>query len=262
MDRVIVYDLETQKTFDEVGGQRNAAALGISILGAYDFTEDKYYALREKDLGIFLELLKETKLLIGFNSIKFDNKVLQPYYSNFDVDSVPHLDLLEEITNSIGHRVKLDSIANSTLHEGKTGDGLDAVRYFRANAWQELTKYCLDDVRITKDVYEYGLRHGYLWYHKAGKGEKIPISYAQDLTIPQLIEKAVESHRQLEIVYIIVQEDKEPVRVQMNVDPIRIEGDRLRCFTPKTEQQHILHIARILTAKIAGDMSVYQQNLI
>ena len=81
----IVFDLETQKEFGEVGGQRNAAALGVSLVGAYDYSEEKYFAFKEKDLGSFLNLLKETRLLIGFNSKRFDALVLQPYFPDFEI---------------------------------------------------------------------------------------------------------------------------------------------------------------------------------
>ncbi|OGG32163.1 hypothetical protein A3I80_04620 [Candidatus Gottesmanbacteria bacterium RIFCSPLOWO2_02_FULL_40_10] len=39
----------------------------------------------------------------------------------------------------------------------KSGHGLMAINYFRQGDWQKLESYCLDDVRITRDLYSYVL---------------------------------------------------------------------------------------------------------
>ena len=156
MDKKIVFDLETKKTFDEVGGYDNTHLLGITVCGVFDYSTGKYRAYQESELAEMEELFSQVDLLIGFNSKSFDNTVLQPYFTNLDLNKIPHLDILEETTRVLGHRLKLESVAQSTLHEGKSGSGLDAIRYHREGDWDNLIKYCLDDVRVTKEVYEYG----------------------------------------------------------------------------------------------------------
>jgi DEAD/DEAH box helicase domain-containing protein len=76
----IVLDLETKKSFDEVGGQQNAHLLEISVVGVYSYGRDRYRAFRESEFGELEEWLKKADLVIGFNSKSFDFTVLQPYF--------------------------------------------------------------------------------------------------------------------------------------------------------------------------------------
>jgi DEAD/DEAH box helicase domain-containing protein len=82
-----------------------------------------------------------------------------PYY-NADITAIPTLDLLTRIKDSIGHRIKLDSVAKETLGVGKTGDGLDAIKYYQTGQLEKLEKYCLQDVKVTRDIYDHGLKKG------------------------------------------------------------------------------------------------------
>lgn len=158
----IVIDLETQKTFDEVGG-RNYQDLLISVLGCYHYDGENFSCYLEQELHRFENLLIDASLVIGFNIRKFDLPVLQRYMK-LDTAKLPILDLMEDIALKIGHRVSLDSVAQATLNVGKTGHGLDAIDYFREGQWEKLKSYCLNDVKITKEVYEYGVQHGHVYY--------------------------------------------------------------------------------------------------
>jgi len=158
----IVLDLETQKTFDEVGG-RNYEDLLISVVGVYRYETDSYECYLEKELHLLENLLIDCPLVIGFNHRKFDLPVLQRYVQ-VDTTQIPLLDLMEDIYNRIGHRVSLDSVAQATLKTGKTGHGLDAIDYYRQGEWEKLKQYCLNDVKITRGVYEYGRQNGHVYY--------------------------------------------------------------------------------------------------
>ena len=158
---IVVFDIETKNTFDEVGGRDGFAKLGISVLGLYDYEDGEFRIYEEGELGKFAERLSRRPLLVGFNSRKFDVPVLQPYIK-FGLAKFPQLDIMEEITNFLGHRVSLDSVAQATLNAKKSGSGLDAIKYFREGRFDELKKYCLDDVRLTRDLYEHGAKHGEL----------------------------------------------------------------------------------------------------
>ena len=160
---IVVYDIETKRAFDEVGGRDNFAGLGISVLGAYDYGTEKFSIYEEHELAKFAERLQQKPLLVGFNSRRFDTPILQTYVT-FDLWKLAQLDLMEELTKVLGHRVSLDSCAQATLGIGKSGSGLDAIRYFREGRMEELKRYCLDDVRITRDLFEYGAAHGELFY--------------------------------------------------------------------------------------------------
>ncbi len=169
---VIVLDLETKFTFDEVGGRDKFDKLGISVAGVYDFETRQFEAIEEKDLKKLEDRLANKPLVVGFNSRRFDMAVLKPYV-HFDPQTLPQLDIMEEIQKVVGHRVSLESVARATLNAGKSGDGLDAIRYYRNGEIDKLKKYCLDDVRITKELYEYGCKHKELFFtDRYGSGKK------------------------------------------------------------------------------------------
>lgn len=175
---IIVFDLETQRSFDEVGGRGSFDKLGVSVLGAYVYRTDEYLVFEESELKNFEELLTARPLLVGFNSRRFDCVVLQPYV-HADLSKMPQLDILEEFVKVAGHRVKLESIAQATLGEGKSGSGLDALKYWKNGEIDKLKRYCMDDVRITREIYEYGAKNGELLYtNKYGRGAgRIPVRW-------------------------------------------------------------------------------------
>ncbi len=160
--RQIILDVETQKTFDEVGGYF-PDRLGISFVGicVRDSLTEKgeMMGFFEKDLPKLFPLLEQADVVIGFNIDSFDMQALLPYYSA-DITKIPTLDVMMRIKKSIGHRLSLDSVAKETLGIGKSGNGLDAIKYFKNKMWDDLSKYCLQDVAVTRDVYDYGLKTG------------------------------------------------------------------------------------------------------
>jgi DEAD/DEAH box helicase domain-containing protein len=162
-DNFVVIDVETQKSFDEVGG-RNFEKLGISVAGIYRSGTNRYEAYEEKELGKLNQILSETDLVIGFNTKAFDYVVLQPYL-DIPLIKLPSLDILEIIKNTLGHRLSLNSIAKATLNKEKSGDGLEALRWYKEGQIEKIKKYCLDDVKITKEVYDFGLQHQFVRYY-------------------------------------------------------------------------------------------------
>jgi predicted PolB exonuclease-like 3'-5' exonuclease len=154
MSQPIVLDLETQKTFREVGGYL-PEKLKISVVGIYDYATNKYLAFEENELVKLFPYLENASTIIGFNTVDFDLPVLKPYYLG-QITKFPTLDLLQHVEKSLGFRIALDDLAKETLNAHKTGHGLLAIEYYREGKMQELKDYCLSDVRLTKDLYEYG----------------------------------------------------------------------------------------------------------
>lgn len=155
----IVLDIETQNLFSDVGGKENLAKLSLSVAGVYSYADKNFLTFTEKEMPAFGNLLKKTDLIIGFNINHFDLPVLKKYLS-VDLGKIPTLDIMSEIVNIVGHRVSLDDLVVNTLGKKKSANGLLAVNYFRQGRMDELKKYCLDDVRLTRDLYEYGLKNG------------------------------------------------------------------------------------------------------
>ena len=174
----IVLDLETQKSFEEVGGFGKNHLLKISVVGIYSYSLNKYLCFAENELYRLGEMLSEADQIIGFNIKNFDFQVLQPYL-NFDLGTIPYLDILEEVEKLIGHRVKLDNLAQMTLGAGKSGDGLQALKYFKLGQMEELKKYCLDDVRITKELHDYIQKYGKCLYKDYFETKEIQLKFAE-----------------------------------------------------------------------------------
>jgi len=160
--RKIVFDIETKNTFQEVGSSRSED-LDISLLVTYDYTDNEYKTYTEENMVDLWPILEQTDLLIGYNSDHFDIPLLNKYYPG-DLLSVGSLDLLKEIKKSLGKSIRLDNVAEATIGVGKSGHGLQAIDWWKAGEIEKIEKYCRDDVKVTKDVYEYALKHKHLKY--------------------------------------------------------------------------------------------------
>lgn len=174
MLKKIVLDLETQKAFDEVGGRGKNHLLKVSVVGIYDYSTNKYQIYREHEIPKLSPILQTADQIIGYNIKDFDFEVLRPYL-NFNVDELPYCDLLLEISKVLGHRIKLEDVAQATLGAGKSGKGTEAILYFKQGRWDSLEKYCLDDVKITKQIYDYALKNQKLLYRDFFKVKELPL---------------------------------------------------------------------------------------
>ncbi len=160
MDKLVI-DIETSNTFAEVGGDRNLAALNVSLIGCYSYNRDEYFSFTEHTLAQFGPLLQRAGLLIGFAINRFDLPVLAKHYS-FNLMSLNRLDLLEEVELATGHRISLNSLAKANLGLEKThANGLEATRLYKEGKMDELRDYCLNDVKLTKELYDLAKSRGY-----------------------------------------------------------------------------------------------------
>jgi len=158
--RKIVFDIETQNFFEDVGA-RDPALLDISLLAIYDSETDQYYSFLHSELDKLWPYLERADVLIGFNSIHFDMPLLNKYYAG-DLSKIHHVDLMQEIKKSLGRRIGLDAVTKSTLGVGKSGHGVQGVTWWRNGEIEKLREYCIQDVRVTKDLYEYILKNGHV----------------------------------------------------------------------------------------------------
>src|SRR3990167_2899839 len=207
MAEKLVLDLETQKEFDEVEGRKPELLLA-SVVGVYSYETNRYDAYLEADIKTKLApRLKDAELVIGFNIRRFDMPVLQPYLS-YPVATLPVLDIMEEVVKNLGHRLSLESIAQATLGKGKSGSGLDALKWFKEGRLDLITKYCLDDVKVTKEVYEYGKQHGRLFATSRFSEQKlqIPVFWPERKrevgAITKMLTEAFGKRLQVEIEYL------------------------------------------------------------
>lgn len=156
----VIIDLETKHTFREFSEHEK---LGISVMALYDYGTQQGVVFEEKDLSRSFPILENASYVIGYNSNGFDLPVLQAYYPG-NVLSLSTFDLLEDIRLKIGRRLGLNDMAAATLGKKKTGHGLMAIDYYKEGKIDELKKYCLDDVMITKELFDYGVKYGEVQY--------------------------------------------------------------------------------------------------
>lgn len=174
MSHPIVLDLETQYNFREVG--YDPKKLKVSVVGIYDYATDDFQAYFEGELSGLFTKLEHASLIIGFNINKFDLPVLSPYYFG-NVSQFTTLDLLEEVEKVLGFRVALDDLARATLGVKKNGHGFLAIEYFKKGEWKKLKNYCLEDVRITKELFEFGKKQGKLYFQDVRGKREIPVLF-------------------------------------------------------------------------------------
>ncbi|MEK7634503.1 MAG: ribonuclease H-like domain-containing protein [Patescibacteria group bacterium] len=157
---ILVIDIETKNTFDDVG-RDNFDALNVSIIGLYSYNQNKFLSFEENEFDKVGEILKTASLIIGFSISRFDLPVLKKYF-DFDLFSIARIDIQDEIEISLGKRIGLDILAKANLGVGKNGDSLDAPILYRDGKIDELKAYCLNDVKITKELYELAKKQNYL----------------------------------------------------------------------------------------------------
>lgn len=162
----IVFDTETSNIFMDVGSN-DPVDLDLSVVCVYDYETDKYSSFKQGELNNLWKIFEKADLIIGYNSDHFDIPLLNKYYSG-DLSKIKSLDIMKEIKDSLGRRIKLDTIAEATLGKNKIGHGLEATNWWKQGQYQKVIDYCLEDVKITKEVYEYALKNGILKYKDAG----------------------------------------------------------------------------------------------
>lgn len=171
--RYVVFDLETQNIFSDVGGN-DPAGLDISVGCFYDSLTDKYTALTVDELSEAWPIVEYADALVGYNSNHFDIPLLNKYYPG-DLTSIKSIDILESIRESLGRRLRLDSVAEATVGAKKTADGLQAVRWWREGKIDEIKKYCIQDVKVTKKVFDYALEHGHIKFKDGRLKREVPL---------------------------------------------------------------------------------------
>ncbi len=177
-----VFDVETQKSAQEVGGWHRADLMRISVAVLYEDEGKRFTTFTEETIGELIKRLFALDLVVGFNNKRFDNKVLSAY-TQHDLGMLPSFDILEAVAGQLGYRLSLDRLAEKTLKVKKDGDGLDALHWFKQGEMEKLAEYCRKDVEITRDLFLFGLRQQHLLFqNKAGKEVRLPVDFARSIS--------------------------------------------------------------------------------
>ena len=174
---VLVFDLETQRSFQDVGGRTMMRELGMSVGVVYSFADDRFHAFGEGEIAGLVEMLRDAELVVGYNLLGFDYEVLKGY-SDVPLERTPTLDMMVDLHGKLGFRPKLDSVAQATLGEAKTADGLQALSWFKEGRLDLIERYCTDDVALTRDLYLYGKRNRHVLVSRfSGAPHRVPVDW-------------------------------------------------------------------------------------
>ncbi len=171
--RYIVFDVETQNIFDDVGAH-DPALLDISVVSAYDSRTGAYTTVAHDELPRLWPLFEGADALVGYNSNHFDIPLLNKYYPG-SLLRIASIDLLEAIRESLGRRVRLDAVAEATLGQKKNGHGLQAIEWWKQGEIDKIKAYCERDVLLTKGLFEYALQNQKLLVREGLRTREIPI---------------------------------------------------------------------------------------
>ncbi len=181
---IVYFDLETQNTANDVGGWDRKGDMKMSIGVTFSTRDEQYRIFSESKVDQLIEQLRQADLVVGFNTINFDYAVLMGY-TILDLEhELRSFDLMVDLESLIGHRLKLDALAHATLGLGKTGDGLDAIKWWREGRLLDIAEYCCFDVKVTKLLHEYGGEHSQVHYNdRIGKRQTVEVNWNKLATI-------------------------------------------------------------------------------
>src|SRR5262245_23242047 len=174
---IIYFDLETQRSAEEVGGWEHSSRMGMSVGVTYSTTRAAYKVYGENQVHDLIKELQRGDLIVGFNNLRFDYEVLHGYTA-IDMRQLPTLDMHVDLQNQLQHRLSLDSIAVATFGVEKTAEGMQAIEWFRQGRLLDIAEYCCYDVKLTKLVHEFALAHKQLIYrNRFGNKVTVPVAW-------------------------------------------------------------------------------------
>jgi len=186
--RLMMFDLETQRSAADVGGWHNAHLMRMALGVVWDSADDAFHTFHEGDVHALLAKLGEADLVVGFNVIRFDYQVLRGY-TDRDLEALPTFDMLDAVHRRLGFRVSLGHLGEETLGAPKSADGLQSLAWWKEGRVDEIERYCQQDVRILRDLFEHARREGQLLF-KTKRGERVRLP--MKIALPEILEQARE----------------------------------------------------------------------
>lgn len=171
--REITFDIETANVLPTMARQ-DVTRLDLAVVAIHDSETGTFSSYTQEELPKLWPIIEKADTLIGFNSDSFDIPLLNKYYPG-DLTQIRSIDLLVEVQKALGRRVRLQSLAEATLKAGKSGDGLQSVRWWQEGLYDKVREYCIMDVKITRDLYDYALKNGALKYKDLNQNKDLKI---------------------------------------------------------------------------------------
>lgn len=174
----VYFDLETQRSANDVGGWDKKADMLMSVGVTYSTRRGSYRIYTEDDVQDLIKELVDADLVVGYNHISFDYEVLMGYTILDLKEQTSNLDLMVDLEATLEHRPKLEAIASACLGQGKSAVGTDAIKWWRQGKFREVAEYCCYDVKVTKEVHEFGARNGRVAYvNRFNHRGEVPVNW-------------------------------------------------------------------------------------
>ena len=177
IDRTVLFDVETKRSAEEVGGWHNLHRLGVALAVTCHMEENRFQVFREGDVPGLIDVLRSADMVVGFNVLGFDYPVLSGYIGEDLRRTLPTLDLLEQIERVVGKRLGLSHLAEATLGSSKSADGLQSLAWYREGRFDLIESYCRHDVEILRDLYLFGRREGWVGCKRDEKVLRVPVDW-------------------------------------------------------------------------------------
>ncbi len=171
--RAITFDIESISD-SMVRGHVDVNEQELIIVAIHDSLTGEYSSYVKEDLIKLWPIIERADMLIGFNSNNFDIPLLNRYYPG-DLTHIRSLDLLHEVQQVLGRRIRLQALAEATLGRGKKGDGLAAQGWWREGKKEKVKEYCIEDVRLTRELYDFARTNGMLKYKDLSEMREIKL---------------------------------------------------------------------------------------
>lgn len=160
----LIFDIETTglKQHDRI---TVICAISQPIATGEDYTEHRFNILEAKDsreesvklCKDFLALANGAEKLVAYNGISFDIPFVIRWANSLGlvVDKYEWesktIDFYKIILRQTGTHFKMQKLCEcNALEVGKSGTGLDAVRWAREGNWEMLLLYCMQDVVVLR----------------------------------------------------------------------------------------------------------------
>ncbi len=176
-EQILFFDLETQKSAEEVGGWANIADMKMALAVTYNVVNSQFRTYREGDVDRLLLDLVMADRVVGYNIDRFDLAVLGAY-TDWDLSRIRTFDMLGDIYRKLGFRLKLTDLARTTLGVGKSADGLQSLKWWKEGRADLVEEYCRRDVEVTRDLYDFGSTNRYVLYpDRDGRPVRLPVDW-------------------------------------------------------------------------------------
>jgi hypothetical protein len=182
---IVVYDLEIKLPIDgKTVTWSSFGSMGISVGVSFDYRDGDIRTYFDDNMHELVAQLNGAEMVVGFNQIGFDNKLLRAQVPNLNSlksdEELLNYDILVESRKSLGYRpgdpfpkgCKLDNHLEAMFGKAamKTGHGELAPQLYQKKQWGPLVSYCIADVKRTCMVFENIWHEG--WVQTLVHGQK------------------------------------------------------------------------------------------